>query len=706
MIRATCAPAALLAALVLGSSAEAAETVVPNYAKADTQRWRCRLCPFDLASSKEASWTLGAIHVDGANARFGRDSGLTESGAVADLDLAYRRRDDDGRRLEARAGRVGLDSRAMRVVFGGQRSSLRLDRRDVPRNTATDVATPFMGRAALRLPSDWMRSFDTARMSDWGNRRFDDATVRRRTTVEVKTGPRPDWWIKAGYSRETKSGTERTFADFLYQSTGLPKPVEYLTEEVAASTGVERGPAIVAAEFRTARFRNRIRSLAWQNPWRGPVATRGSKALAPDGESRSLMLVSRLAIGNRASADATLTWGEARQDDIFEPYTTNRRLDTEPLPANSPDARATSFAATVNLVARPTDRLRLIARHRERERDNRTAPLTFVPVRGEAFSLGPVASRAYDVARSVMELGVAYRVAPRVRVGIYGDSTRMRRRPAEVSANEERRYRFEANVGGWRGLRARLSLGDARRDAAEFRDTTDNNPLTRRYHQAAREQRYWQVRLGYDATRSGASFAVLAECRQNRYPESMLGLQRDGNCAQGVDIGYSPPARKLSLAAYHFEQETDASTTGRIGYAGADWRYVTADAVATSGLRFEVEELAATRLDLRLDVVRSHGAGRYLTERGGRSLPFPTLVSTTTALDVHARYTLGKRTTMLLQLRHERHAGADWAEIEAVDAIRNVLAFGGMPPRYGTTMIGLAYAVTLGGNQTGGGVDP
>ena len=200
--------------------------------------------------------------------------------------------------------------------------------------------------------------------------------------------------------------------------------------------------------------------------------------------------------------------------------------------------------------------------------------------------------------------------------------------------------------------------------------------------------------MGYDFARIGASVRFLAECGRNRYPESVLGLQRDRSCTRGIDLDYSP-ARNVSFAAYYLEQETTAATAGMIGYAGPDWRYLTADGVDTAGLRLGVEELKQGRLEVTVDVVRSRGAGRYVTERGDESVPFPTLVSNITALDLNARYRLARRGTLVFQLRHERYSGADWA-FAATGAIRNVLAFGEMPPRYAANRVGLAYVVVFG----------
>lgn len=681
---------------VAGMSTSAVEGPVDfNYAHVDTERWRCRLCPFELANPHKATWTVGAVQVKEAHARFGRDNGLAEAGARADSSLSYLRRDEHGRTIAISARRLGLDSRALGVVVKGNRATLRLDRREIPRNVATDGRTPFKGASQLKLPDDWVAGFDTADMTGLGQAvRFDHATERRRTTIEVRADPRPEWWVRAGYSRETKTGTDEAFADFLYQSTGLPRRVGFVSDEFSTSTGFERDSFILAAQLRNSRFRNRNRALDWQNPWRGPQVARGRIGRAPDGDAHSLTIVSSIAIGTKTIAHGTLTWGEARQDDVFEPYTTNTRLVLDALPANSLDGRTRSFAATVNLVSRPTDRLRLAVKHRHRERDNQTAVRTFMPVRGDAFPVAPVTSRAYDVERSTTQLGLEYRFAPRVGLGFYGDSARLRRAPAEVSGNDEHRYRIELTVGHRRGLRGTFSVEDAYREASTFRDTTSNNPSTRRYHQAARDQRTWRARLGY-GFRAGASAQFTAECRRNAYPESVLGLFRDRDCTRGADIAFSP-TQNMAVTAFYLDQEANSATGGRIGFSGHHWRYGTTDDTDTAGVRLDVEELLDGRLELSVDVVGSLGAGRYTTETAGESLPFPDLVSDLASIDVHVRYRLRNAGALVFQLRHERYTGEDWARVDRLDGLRNVLAFGNASPRYANTMVGVSFSRSLG----------
>ena len=686
--------APLVSAFGMGASG-AEGPIEPNYAHVDTERWRCRLCPFEMANPNKATWTVGAIQVKDAQTRFGRDNGLTEAGVRADSSLSYLRRDDDGRTITISARRSGLDSRALGVAVEGNRTRLRLDRREIARNVATDGVTPFKGAQALRLPDDWVAGFDTADMTGLGQApRFGQATERRRMTVQVRADPKPEWWVQASYSRDTETGTDLAFADFLYQSTGLPRAVGFVTDEVGASTGFERDSFTVAAQWRNSRFRNRNRALEWQNPWRGPPVARGRMGLSPDSNARSLTIVSSMAIGTGTTANGTLTWAEARQDDVFEPYTTNTRLVLDPLPANSLGGRARSFAGTVNLVSRPTDRLRLSLRHRHRERDNQTAVRTFTPVRGELFTVGPVTGRAYDMERSTTQLGLLYRFAPRVGLGAYVDSTRLRRAPAEVSSNEENRYRIELAIRNRHGLRGKLSVEDADRDMSAFRHTTGNNPSTRRYHQAARDQRTWRARVGY-RFRTGATVQFNSECRLNAYPESVLGLHSGRDCTRGADIAFMPKPN-VAVTAFYLAQESNSATRGRIGYSGPEWRYATVDDADTGGVRLDIEELLDGRLELSVDVVGSLGAGRYTTDTAGESLPFPDLVSNLCGIDVHARYRLRNRGTLVFHLRHERYAGEDWAQVEGLDAIRNVLAFGNASPRYDNTMVGVSFERSLG----------
>ena len=115
----------------------------------------------------------------------------------------------------------------------------------------------------------------------------------------------------------------------------------------------------------------------------------------------------------------------------------------------------------------------------------------------------------------------------------------------------------------------------------------------------------------------------------------------------------------------------------------------------TAGIGLDVGELFDAKLELSVDYVRSLGTGAYATELAGASRPFPDLVSNHTSVDVHARYQWRERSAFVLQLRYERYRGEDWALVDTLDAIRNVMTFGDASPRYANHSIGVSYEASF-----------
>ena len=383
------APLLILAIGFVALSGAAAEAVA-NYDQVRSDRWRCRLCPFELASHREGSWRVGAISVEDAEPRFGRDNGLDKEGTRLDLHAGYRHRGTDGRAVTVRGDDLGLDSRDLVLDYAdSRRGGIAFRWREIPRNVATDGRTPYAGRTVLSLPEHWVRAFDTARMTalgdtarmtalgDTGNA-FDHGTQRRMAAATANFRPHPRWRIEADYSRETRTGTADTHADFLYQTVGLPKPIDHETEELGGKVRFEAGTFLLAGSVRGSRFENGDPALEWDNAF-GTLPATGRKGLAPSNDARSASLVSRWTRG-RTSINGSVTWGRHRQDAPFLPYSGNPGVDVGPPPSDSLHGQARTLATTFAVVSRPTDRLRVSLRHRRSERDNDTRTLLLTPV--------------------------------------------------------------------------------------------------------------------------------------------------------------------------------------------------------------------------------------------------------------------------------------------------------------------------------------
>ena len=694
------AVAAFLLAAALGVLAPATTPLVaaqtwatPNYSKVNTERWRCRLCPFDLAERSEGRVAAGVIAVKDAAPRFGRDSGLDEAGAHADLQGRYRRRDEQGRALALDARDLGLDSRSVTLRAGeGRRWNAGLTHRGIPWVVAADGRSPYSGRGVLSLPAEWVAAGNTAGMSARAesSRALRYATRRRENAVAAGFALHPEWRVEVDYAHRTKRGTEETYADFLYQSTGLPRPVDYRTESLGARVIFDRDPVLLAGEIRSSRFRNDESVLEWENPWLGPAVANGRKALAPDNEAHAFTLRARMDLGAGSVASAFLSWGEMTQDDRFLPYTTNAALALDPLPAASLNGRVRTFAGAFSVVGQLTERLRAHLEHRRGERENRTRSLTLTPVLGDLAVLSARESRIYEFEREKTGLRLQYRVREALAVAAGAERKQVHRRRLEIAENGEDRLWVELSAGDRRGLHLELRRTVAARSASEFQSTTANNPLTRRYYQAERDGQEWRARLDYRLDALGLSLGLEADHREHRYPDSVLGLLGDESRSLGVDASWTPHER-VTLSGYLLAERRESETAGSVAFDSPPWRYATDDRVDSAGLTLDLRGIGSEKLDLSLSFARSDGAAGYETDLGDVLSLFPDLVSDHREWDLSARYRLRSDLRLVARFRHERYRSADWAlSTEGQEALRNVLSLGRVSPNYSNHFIGLS----------------
>ena len=577
---------------------------------------------------------------------------------------------------------------------------------ELPRNVAVDGRTPYVagnGGGLLSLPADWTKSYDTADMVDLGSApSFRLATDRRRLGAAWRFEPSPGWQLHTDYLRETKRGTEETGADFLYQAAILPKPVDYRTEAFGARASFRARPLLLAVEAREARFANTVPALTWESAYPGPVPV-GRKALPPSNTLRTLSWTARSAVG-RTSFHSRLSWSRGHQDEAFVSGTTGDVLASSLLPAPSLEGRIHGFAGSLRAVSRLTQRLRLDASHRRWQRDNRTPLKTWTPVLGDLVALPARINRAHGFDRHRTEARLRYRLPHGVRLAAGASKAALGRQVSsgsrpEVVRNEEAGFWLEAATR-WRGLGATLKVSRRDRQATAFEAHGSNNPLTRRFHQAEREQRGWKARLHGDVGASGLSLGLYADQRRNDYPDSALGRLNDEDRGWGVDFSYALGTRghadRLPRRATNHAFECGKRGVWRGGLVVHQPRRR-----GRHGLTFESRLLVEDRLHLSVAYVRSSGEGVYSTTVALAETPvetpiFPALISDHRSVDITVRYRYNDRVTLALRHYSERYRSADWAfDGVAMDTIRNVLTTGRAMPRYSNRMVGLMVEARL-----------
>src|SRR3984957_9220233 len=93
-------------------------TAAADESSVDTSQWKCAQCPF--LQGYETQTEGGVLYANGANATFGRYTGIDHSGVYADVAASGQARGDDGAYFNYDLERLGLASRDGYVEGGSE----------------------------------------------------------------------------------------------------------------------------------------------------------------------------------------------------------------------------------------------------------------------------------------------------------------------------------------------------------------------------------------------------------------------------------------------------------------------------------------------------------------------------------------------------------------------------------------------------------
>ena len=687
------------AIVTLLSSPAVAIEFTANYDNLNTERWRCRRCAFE-ASRTAGAVTLGSLIAAGAKPRSGRDTGIDASGSYVDLAAAFSWQSETGARLTIDATDLGLDSRAAEVQYSAAMPfKITLGWRETPRRVSNDGLTPFSsvkGTASLGLPEDWVRASATTGLTSLGasSRRFAQGSKREQGSLSAQLQLHPLWTLTTAFISETKRGTSGSAADLLFQATALPAPIDYRNRTLAGGLHYAGAGLQVGVDFRRSLFRNANTALEWQNPYAGGPDT-GRISLPPANKADSIALSAGWRLGPRTQLNTIISWGRAQQNSALLPYTTDLSLDLEALPAERFAGRIETFAARLNLVSQLSKRARVTLKHRQRERNSASPTLLLTPVLGDLLIGAQRRNRDYDFASAFTELGLSYRLRWGLKLDAGLSRGTDKRSRLEIRRNDEDRAWLGLVIDSVNGLHASLRYELADRDAARFVDTSNNNPLTRRFYQAARDLAAWRAEVGYDLQAIKLSVGLTADARRHRYPETQLGLLSDKDRSIGAHINYTGPGNTVATLTWQ-RQKARSRTAGSLAFALPDWTYRSRDSVDYLQATLAVPQLFRENFSLIFSYNYSHGSGNYSTFFASERSAFPALISQLQSLELQGRYLWRKRTKLIARVAYENYRSADWAADNlAQDSLRNVLTFGNTSPQHNSLVVGLSVAYSL-----------
>jgi MtrB/PioB family decaheme-associated outer membrane protein len=692
------------ASLTVGLSATlaisaAAADPPPIITAPDTSDWKCAQCPY--LQGFEGAGEVGAQYADGANASYGRYTGIDHTGAYADVDASGQMRSADGSYANYDLERLGLASREGDVEGGREGNyDLRVSYDAQPTRLYDTGVTPFQGNGAnLTLPAGWVAAGSTAGMSALGSSLapVDLGFDRRTVALLGRYFASPSWTIFGEFRRQEKVGTDITSASFLTEAVQLPQPIDYVTDSFEAGAAWAGRAASFRLTYFGSWFEDDSDALGFANPYLPivPGSTEGRLGVPPGNTLQQLAATGNLQLPWSSTITYTASLGTLKQNAAFLPVST---LPGSAVPAPGSldgDVHLTHYA--LGLGSRPLPKLSLRGNATYDGRDDKTSPLTLAYVVTDTFPGGTAITPRYSEDRVHLDGGADYALARWLKIGVGGTLDDIHYGPGQVVT-------WTQNAQSWgRGsitpiapLSFTLKIGNGLRKDSSFDAAAlppAENPLVYASNYAPRDRVFSSLTGAWSAT-STLTWSVEGLLAKDDFRSSSLGLLAVHEQRGSSTLTWTP---RDTLSAYingGYERLFNLQN----GYTGAGTPpWLAADTERFWNLSVGGHWVPQERWTLSLDYLLAPSYDSVDSAAGGLQQAFPQnwtkLESTrldlayrwTSALQVHFRYT------------RETFNSSDWA-LNGVgpSTLPNLLALGIQPYQDSVNLFGLAVRYQFG----------
>jgi MtrB/PioB family decaheme-associated outer membrane protein len=683
----------------LGVARAAADTPASSQTP-DTSDWKCSLCPF--LQGAEGDVEAGALYARGANASFGRYTGIDHSGTYADVGASGQLRSNDGSYANYDLERLGLASRDG-VVEGGRegRYDLSISYDGQPTRLYDTAVTPFRGNGGtLGLPADWVPAGSTGGMSALAQSLapVDLGYERRTVALLARYFASPGWTLFGEFRRQEKIGTDLTSASFLTEAVQLPQPIDYVTDSLEAGAAWAGRRASLRLTYTGSWFEDDSDALSFANPYVPivPGSTEGRLGVPPNNRLQQLAAAGNLQLPWWATTlTYTASLGTLRQNDPFMPVSTLPGAGVPTPGSLDGDVHLSHYA--LGLSSRPLPKLSLRGNATYDGRDDKTNPLAIAYIVTDTFPGGTAVTPRYSEDHVRLDGGADYALAHWLKLGVGGKLDDIHYGPGQVVAWTQNAESWgRAAITPIAPLSFTLKIGNALRKDSSF-DTAalppGENPLIAQYDYAPRDRVFYTLTGLWSAT-STLTWSAEGFLAKDDYRSSPLGLLAVHEQRASSTLTWTPRDTLSVYVGGGYERLFNLQN----GYTGPG----TAPWLAADTERFWNTDIGGRwvpqeRWTLTLDYLHAPSYEDTDSTAGGLSQAFPQswtkLDSTrlevgyrwTTALQIHFRYT------------REQYNSSDWS-LNGVgpSTVPNFLSFGVQPYRDSVNLFGLTVRYQFG----------
>ena len=516
---------ALAAPAVLASATASADP--PS---TDTSDWKCTQCPFQQGYAAEAE--VGALGASGANAAFGRYTGIDHGSVYADAAASGNYRGDDGSYVNYELERLGLASRDG-YVEGGREGLLdmRLSYDGQPNILYDTGVTPYKASGStLALPAGWVPAGSTSGMSALpaSLAPVDIESNWRTVALLARYFASPSWTIFGEFRHQEHLGTELTGASFLTEAVQLDQPFDYITNSIEAGAAWSGRWASFRLSYLNSWFDDDYESTTFANSYLPfvPGSTEGRLGTPPGNTLQQFTASGNVKLPWQTTLTYSASVGALKQNDGFLPVSTLPGAGVPTPSSLDGDVHLSHYA--LGLATRPLPKLSVRGNAVYDGHDDKTPPLTIAYVVTDTYPGGTAITPRYSEDRVRLDGGADYALFPWAKVGVGGKLDEIHYGPGQVVT-------WTQNAESWgRGtitpiasLSFTLKGGNALRKTSSFDAYAlppDENPLIREYNYAPRDRVFYSLTGTWTAT-STLTWSIEGFSAKDDYRNSPLGLQ-------------------------------------------------------------------------------------------------------------------------------------------------------------------------------------
>lgn len=771
---------ALAVAAALGSASAWAEPMLQAALnrQADMSRWTDNYVELGVGWNSDDSF------------KFGEFSGLSERGAfpIVGFDWRWNDRDDDARHLQVHAANLGLDTRKLGLRAGDHGrwgvsfSADRLVRAEVDsarfihRGLGSSTLTLPPGFAGIGGGAGTAATGDDSQPSNPDNAAAINGALKPYSVAQGRDIYRlgtnftfgKHWDLRVDYREDRRDGSRLTGAAFGTnggnpRSVIVPYQIDDHTRQIEMLLSYATQRAQMQLGYSYSRFDNELDALRWENPFArvgnwpadpngASVGSPGALSLMPSNEHHQVTASGGFNLSRRARLAAQLSYGVARQNEAFLPYTSNPAVSVaEGLPRGSLDGKVVNTLADIGLTAQPLDRLSVKLGYQYRDSDNRTPSAQYRYVvldtaNQPAQDANSAAIRTNVAVSSTEHKFVAdadYQLLDRTHLRGVWERRELDYQNADVRSATENKGSLElrrvissdfTGVVGVSRKERRGSLYDKNQffrasfttGSAAFAAATpfDNNPQIRQFLYADYDENRARASGNWIASETVSVQGSIDWYRRKyrgsnctdpqvvadpglTWPDECLGRKANDGMTATVDVQWQPD-EQLTAFAYYTYARSSVDQVGRSYAANALLAQVDdpqRDFFVTSDFRDHALGLGVkwqpTALwDLGGQLVYSRGSSEIdVTKAAGLATvslaPVPDADTTLGAFQLFAKWAYDKRTTVRFNYTYENRRTDDWAYAFGVPTgSANVLLTGQLSPRYVNHVIGCSVAIT------------